>query len=219
MPFDYNSFLKGVITGMQLPRVPGHVVPPQPPVTSGKYILTETGVQIITEKVGSGLASFYGFGTIPEYFTTTGYASDAYDSAAVVNDFQIILWHYDSDFNPAPTNAQLFFWVEVRHIAPTVTLRNVHWVLLWQGSEYDYDYYTFSAADVPGRSSVVRPSSGQIFQAGDSRYITFSLALRYSSESSDEVYPRIDNAVMFEGTSEELSAFVAGLSGLPMITE
>lgn len=41
MPFDYNSFLKGVITGMQLPRTPGRITPPQPPVPSNRYMITE----------------------------------------------------------------------------------------------------------------------------------------------------------------------------------
>lgn len=49
MPFDKNSFLRGVITGMRLPRTPGKV-PPFTPVSSGKYILMESGERIIMER-------------------------------------------------------------------------------------------------------------------------------------------------------------------------
>ena len=49
MPFDYNSFMKGVITGMQLPRTPGNILPPLPPGPSGEHIVTEDGEGLITE--------------------------------------------------------------------------------------------------------------------------------------------------------------------------
>lgn len=50
MPFDYNSFLQGVQTGLRLGRTSPGRVPPQPPVPSGKYILAEDGTVIITER-------------------------------------------------------------------------------------------------------------------------------------------------------------------------
>lgn len=49
MSFDRDSFLKGVITGMRLPRTPGGQKP-LPPVPQGKYILTESGQRIMMEK-------------------------------------------------------------------------------------------------------------------------------------------------------------------------
>ena len=46
MPFDYESFMQGVITGLKLGRVPKGRTPPAP---HGKYILTESGEHILTE--------------------------------------------------------------------------------------------------------------------------------------------------------------------------
>lgn len=51
MPFDYNSFLQGVQTGLRLGRTSPGRVPPMPPVPGGRYILTENGVPVITEKI------------------------------------------------------------------------------------------------------------------------------------------------------------------------
>lgn len=48
MPFDKDSFLKGVITGMRLPRTPGGQ-PPFTPVPSGVLLLTEQGEPIVEE--------------------------------------------------------------------------------------------------------------------------------------------------------------------------
>ena len=64
MPFDYNSFFKGVITGMQLPRTPGNILPPLPPVPSDQYILTESGVYVLTEQAGKVISLRNG-GTLP----------------------------------------------------------------------------------------------------------------------------------------------------------
>ena len=46
MPFDYESFMTGVITGLKLGRVPKGRKPPTP---SGRYILTESGEFMVTE--------------------------------------------------------------------------------------------------------------------------------------------------------------------------
>lgn len=46
MPFDYESFITGVITGLKLGRPPqGRITPP----ISDSYIITEDGDEIITE--------------------------------------------------------------------------------------------------------------------------------------------------------------------------
>lgn len=46
MPIDYNSFMTGVITGLKLGRTK---LGRQPPVPSGRYILTESGEKVLTE--------------------------------------------------------------------------------------------------------------------------------------------------------------------------
>ena len=46
MPFDYESFMQGVMTGLKLGRIPKERTPPVP---SGKYILTESGDHVILE--------------------------------------------------------------------------------------------------------------------------------------------------------------------------
>lgn len=51
MPFDYDSFMQGVITGLKLGRVPGGR---RPPVPSGRYILTESGTHVLSEQPNYG---------------------------------------------------------------------------------------------------------------------------------------------------------------------
>lgn len=55
MPFDYNSFLQGVQTGLRLGRTTPGRQPPFPPVPSGRYILTESGLYTVVEKLGEGV--------------------------------------------------------------------------------------------------------------------------------------------------------------------
>lgn len=54
MPFDYNSFLQGVQTGLRLGRTTKYRPPPTPPVPGGVYILTEDGTPTIAEKKDYG---------------------------------------------------------------------------------------------------------------------------------------------------------------------
>lgn len=59
MPFDYESFMTGVITGLKLGRVPKGRTPPTP---HGRYILTESGSKVLTESPISIEASIYNTG-------------------------------------------------------------------------------------------------------------------------------------------------------------
>lgn len=59
MPFDYNSFMQGVQTGLRLGRTSPGRVPPMPPVPSGRYILTESGGYVLTETKDYGDISVY----------------------------------------------------------------------------------------------------------------------------------------------------------------
>lgn len=49
MDYDIDSFLAGVQVGLRLGRKPQR---PQPPVPSGRYILTESGEKVIAERIG-----------------------------------------------------------------------------------------------------------------------------------------------------------------------
>lgn len=64
MPFDYNSFMTGVIIGLKLGRVPKGRIPPLP---SGRYILKEDGTPIVTESLVSQEATIYQKGTWYQY--------------------------------------------------------------------------------------------------------------------------------------------------------
>lgn len=220
MPFDYNSFLQGVQTGLRLGRTK---LVPQPPVPSGRYILTESGVKVITERIGSGGATFYNISEYPTVFTTTAYSGTQYNASVVFTDLETEWRHYDKDYSPdpAPTNAQYFQWMRVDRITPTISIRNVYGVLLWQGAEYDHDYYSFSTeALAPHAITSIHLDEGQLPNiAGNNRYVTFSYNQVNDTGGADTVYLRNDGAVMFEGTESELAAFIAGLSGMPMITE
>ena len=47
MPFDYDSFMQGVMTGLRLGRIPKERTPPTP---SGDYMITEIDEErMITE--------------------------------------------------------------------------------------------------------------------------------------------------------------------------
>lgn len=68
MPFDYNSFMTGVITGLKLGRTK---LGRQPPVPSGKYILTESGEKVLMESVTRDDVSIYETGVWYETETYT----------------------------------------------------------------------------------------------------------------------------------------------------
>lgn len=55
MPFDYDSFMQGVLTGLRLGRIPKERTPPTP---SGGYILTESGEHILTELESETILTF-----------------------------------------------------------------------------------------------------------------------------------------------------------------
>ena len=99
MPFDYDSFIQGVITGLKLGRVPKGRTPPTP---SGRYILTETGVPLVGEWLSPGYVDFYNIDT---WYPGTRYSDYHIDSEVVETDIDIeFTWMNFS----SPT--RWFFW-------------------------------------------------------------------------------------------------------------
>lgn len=77
MPFDYNSFLQGVQTGLRLGRTSPGRVPPMPPVPSGRYILTENSEYILTETRDYGDLSVYQMDETYQVYKYDGMFPDA----------------------------------------------------------------------------------------------------------------------------------------------
>lgn len=97
MPFDRDSFLRGVITGMRLPRTPGGQKP-FIPVPSGKYILSESGVRLITEDSNPAIesnATFYATGRYYPY-------SDQLMTIICTNAFEWFYWLNGEELRQIP---------------------------------------------------------------------------------------------------------------------
>lgn len=99
MPFDYNSFMTGVLTGLRLGRIPKERTPPTP---SGRYILTEQGVPIVEEWVSPQNVDIYDINT---WYPGTRYSDYYIDAEVVETDINIeFTWMNFS----SPT--RWFFW-------------------------------------------------------------------------------------------------------------
>lgn len=223
MPFDRDSFLKGVITGMRLPRTPGGQRPFSP-VPSGMYILTESGEHVLTERVGSGLATFYPISKDPEdpsLFLVDAYSGTGITDPLLYSNALMEIKHYDKDGEPSTEDTQIFYWIKDTHLTPTITSKSIYCVFLWKNASADLDFYLYRAPSILTQTYGIIPGSytwrDQLKQAGDYRYLVAPLAI--GSIRDGEYYLRIKNAVMFEGTEDELAGFIANLSGMPMITE
>jgi len=91
MPFDYNSFMQGVITGLRLGRTKSGR---QPPVPSDMYIITEAGQHVIAE-----------YDQPPDVTTVqfaSWYSNETYGSLRVVK-------RNNTTPDPTYTNAYVFF--------------------------------------------------------------------------------------------------------------
>lgn len=117
MPFDYNSFLQGVQTGLKLGRTK---LGRQPPVPSDMYILTQDGTPVITDvsapEPGQGVVTLMDGTTYPiiniNYNTTYNsqnwyaYVADVPSSGGITElgeyilrtDYRFLYYH-DDDLN------------------------------------------------------------------------------------------------------------------------
>lgn len=98
MSFDYESFMTGVITGLKLGRVPKGRTPPAP---HGRYILTESGAPIITERESYPGVTVY---TMREWYKTNAeYYSDVLlrgsVSAGALDPYDAFAINYNPDLD------------------------------------------------------------------------------------------------------------------------
>lgn len=77
MDYDIESFMAGLQVGLRLGREPQR---PQPPVPSGKYILTESGKYVLTETKDYGDISVY---QMDETYEANTYANPSPDAPIV----------------------------------------------------------------------------------------------------------------------------------------
>lgn len=149
MPFDYNSYLQGVQTGLRLGRTtPGR----KPPIPSGRYILTESGAVIVTEHpVGS---------------EATLYSSDLwYDCAETPGGLEQVVMFKAGPYHTYEENEQNNAWIKFRYFlaylsgGPSITYQHACCVVLFsfdpevvfypypgtmvfQFWDYDYSHYS-----------------------------------------------------------------------------
>lgn len=145
MPFDRNSFLAGVWTGIRLQRIPGGR---QPPVPSDLFILTESGEYVLMEQIGTEI-SFAEGDTLP--ITEINYRRYSY-------------WVVDAADVPAPIYALTPGTYEVTETGKIIEfyLDGPNWCLhlegktavLWSTSYTDPDLphlYFFHCPSAEGR--------------------------------------------------------------------
>ena len=191
---DYNSFIQGVITGLKLGRVPEGRTPPVP---SGKYILTESGNKVLSEKVISTDATLYRFG---ETYNAVVYSSDTGDTILDRGTISYIK-HSGGD-----TSNLCIFYVQLTDISGGARGR----VTMNIGGECDFDSYQLRwTYDGPEYSEF-----GWFNISGVKQY-----ALQYGGYGSYLGRCVPEDAVTFKGTKAELELYIAGLSNIPMITE
>jgi len=210
MPFDYNSFIQGVWTGMRLPRVPGGR---QPPVPSGKYILTESGERIITESPVTSDCTIFTAGV--DYLT-----------------------HVENPDNPY-RRVDIYLNIERTHAATAVEPIDEAYYFIADNLDPDYDrLVVFGKPDLNDVAGLIRQdlqftaymkivdrdgpnwfsiASGDIVATGDTRRVMW-VSANIQRKGVDEWRIPL-NTVMWHGTQDELEDFVMSLNPAYMITE
>ena len=190
MPFDYNSFMQGVITGLKLGRVPKGRTPPTP---SGRYILTESGEMVLTE-----------LGTLSD---VTIIDSKTWYQADFPEDREIWLYRAYPD------------WIEPGHTAIGIVASGLLTqgydvpVFTWVFKTIDRPYVAVMLTryvDPPGEES--RHSSALRIQALGDGYEVGQL-------SSAPLPYALKGVTPFVGTKNDLLYWIEHLQSYPLITE
>lgn len=196
MPFDRDSFLNGVITGMRLPRTPGGQRP-NPPVPGG-YILTESGIAVVMEGLEPPTdVSIYAF---DRWYDATLY-SDGYPFSPV-RESGI---EYEVQQVGGLSAVYYFYWVGY-YLDDALSLVVV--------SENDLTNFNIVGNRRDDDESPIEfVFSGRVYipsRAEDFYYYTFGRAACTC---------RPDGMTYFDGTAAELKAFISGIKHHRLITE
>lgn len=207
MPFDYESFMTGVITGLKLGRVPKGR---QPPVPSGRYILTESGEHILTEKPQYGDVSIYDTGV---WYDATRYTSARKDSTPVSGSYKIRLRVKDQD--GIEHDAQFAYANN-----PNAARLSIVFISNAPIDADDREYRIIIDLEIPGQSPQIDYGwDWSIYRTnGQVGGLYYSFVNAYLDNSISLVY-RVTDAEMFEGTVSQFEYYLENLKYLPMITE
>lgn len=200
MPFDYNSFLQGVQTGLRLGRTsPGR----QPPLPSGKYILTESGEKVLSEKtIDWGDTTIYGMGS----YAATAYDSQLPSANIVLTGLDMTVYSVD-----ASGNGTRFFYFENTSFGYPYSIQVV---IFWTDPNLDSNLY-----EITYGTSVVRTGAGgRPYEAGEYRYVITDFYYFWNG-GYNVGYLRIDGASCFHGSEYDLTLLFADTKNFPMITE
>ena len=200
MPFDYNSFFKGVQTGLRLGRTsPGRQ--PRPPAPPGVYILTEDKEIVFTEFAGT--ATTYDVGA--EYWypaTVTQWSPYPFE-----NPTELSIRH--DEWIETPYLKYLYWW-DTESTREDLAL---HLVVYLPKSRYSPDYLGLYGMSYLHDYNI--PSMWAAFN--NSSFLESGAFLYNIVESAAFRWIMIDGMVSYVGTRAQLLAYLDSV--LPMITE
>lgn len=227
MPFDYESFMQGVITGLKLGRVPRGRTPP---ALHGRYILTESGEKMLTElSVAWDGVSVFNTGEwypLVEPLVSGGITYTEARQKTRVYDGNNVLLAADAKF--------IYAELQTGYSSPGQAV--LYWIGLTE-TPVLAEYTTDLRNPVTGEeylgyvSGWSRYLSGDIHTSGNVKYWVSSGLDLWSQASSDRFigswilrtqelrwyYP--DGVTTFEGTRTDLDNAFANLTSSPLITE
>ena len=200
MPFDYNSFLQGVQTGLRLGRTSPGRVPPMPPVPSGRYILTESGEKIITETLATSEATLYQMGQWYSY--PDGYT---YQGGPLYGYFRII--------RSVTQDSPVFFYARLTDFGASEPV-----CVVWRYQDHASPWgYRAQYTSNPSGGAIVDLSN---YQQSLGWYYVENITYTLKVVSESTLIPIPDGTQIFEGSlSEDLPQFLLSLKVQPIITE
>lgn len=188
---DYKSFMTGVITGLKLGRTS---LGRQPPVPSGKYILTEGGEKVLTETL------------FPELDSATLYNTNVWypcpDSEHSFVDVSEMIIYTD-------VPAQFFYWESTDPIYSRYTPS----IVVFSAEDFSesgvtgYHYWVRSGLD--HLDVIIGGISGSVSKTGDIFYWNPLGVFKWQPYNSE----------YFTGTLEQLKVYISGMNYRPLITE
>ena len=191
MPFDYNSFLIGVQTGLKLQRPPEGRKPPTP---SGRYILTESGEKVLTESL------------FPELDSATLYNTNVWypcpdDEHGAVEVSEMIIY--------TDVPAQFFYWKSTDPIYSSYTPS----IVVFSAEDFSdtgvtgYHHWVRSGFD--HLDVIIGGISGSVVKSGDIFYWNPLGVFKWQPYNSE----------YFTGTLDQLKVYISGMNYRPLITE
>ena len=198
MPFDYDSFMQGVITGLKLGRSPTGRTPPAP---SGRYILTESGEHILAEGYSTDEVTIFNVGT---WYQRPGSSYAGWEQR---------LQFVPSGIGPTPDFPTYYFFAQFSNTTPNGAL-----VTFWS-KDKAYPSCRVRYKNPQGSITTDFELDGYGIRGGTTDLFTYSVFLGPFVTQSTYFNPP-DGAGVFSGAySADLAQFMNSLANRPLITE